>query len=495
MDISKIKLSLAKELGWKPIECAPKYLEKYRWAPKLIFYETTKKQYIAIDIVFNQLLSQRIYEKEALVALKENKNLSICLLIPSQCDRYLLKSFCQKNKIGLKVFGSFGISTVVPLPFETVSRIKIVKAKKEGWFPQVILDEVKKVSKINYALILKEMVGSLEKNKTEEKQYDHIRKYLDKIFKSHPDFIGDSTPFLKLLNFENILKYSGVNNRDHVLHSVRVFMIGCIVIDRFYEEFKQCYKDIFPGIRTINLEYIWFLASLFHDVGRIRQKSDVLLRRDPNGENKALDDAIEREMSKAWEDADYQFVLSNVVSLIEQCCSRKEDREPFTGCDMNDEVDQEISTVLTESYNKRISHGVISCFELVPDLLKKIKASKIKPSNTFLKYHILPAAVAVALHDWTIWGDLEKLKIFPIKFENFPIASLLIYIDTWDDFKRSAEAKVSIDKIRFDAHSVTVYITWHKKNEYLEEKIKYTSFEKNIKFSKLKFKIKITNEI
>jgi len=494
MDINDIATLIKKELGWKLLSATPKFLKKYRWKPKFIFFEQGTKNYIAVDLIFNQQLSKKIYEKEVLPALSENKNLKVCLLSPSEHEHSSLKRFCKKERIGLKIYSTYDINTIVPLSFEKVGKVIARRIKKEGWFPRVILDEVKKIKKVSFADLLKDLANKLAKNTSKDKQFSLIRKYINKILQSHSDFIGDTYPFMKLSNFESLLKLSNINNREHVFHSVRVFIIGCIIIDRFYDDFMCYYKEIFPGTKKINLEYMWLMTSLFHDIGRIKQKAYLIYMHNEKEENETLMEVLDEQMSKAWKDREYYLALGNVVELINHCCMKKEDRQPFTGFAIEGKIDPRLSGILTESYNKRISHGVISCFDLAADLLRKIGASKKTRNKTFLLYHIFPAIVAIALHDWRIWEELKPLKVFPMGLEKFPLAALLIYIDTWDDFKRDEEVKMSIDKIEFNQNQVTIYITWYKKRDYLEEKAKYKSFEKNICFSKIKFKIKISNE-
>jgi len=41
---------------------------------------------------------------------------------------------------------------------------------------------------------------------------------------------------------------------------------------------------------------------------------------------------------------------------------------------------------------------------------------------------------------------------------------------------------------------VTVYLTWYKTSEYLDEKLKYDSFERNVLFGNLKLKIEVSNK-
>ena len=117
-----------------------------------------------------------------------------------------------------------------------------------------------------------------------------------------------------------------------------------------------------------------------------------------------------------------------------------------------------------------------------------------KNIKTFILYYCFPAALAMAIHDHKIWKELTDIKVFPIKFKYFSIPALLIYIDTWDDYKRGAEEKISIDSINFQKDRVTISVTWFKQEDYIKEKIKYESYERNVIFDDIKLIIKVSNE-
>jgi hypothetical protein len=482
------------KLGWKRVEVYPRFLKRYNWVPMVVFSEPSSKLFIAVDIIFKQNFPKKIYQTEVIKALKENSLLRFCLFTPD-LEFDVLSKFCLENKIGLKNYSTSSINTLVPFFGEKVERVTRKKIKKTGWFPQAILEEVKKVRKIHFAKLVVELANKLEKNQQEDKQFNFICKYIDKIMKADPSYVGSSIPLLNLSYFENILKNSSNKYNDHVFHSARVFLIGCIIIDRFYDDFVNFYKEIL-GLSKVNVEYIWLLASLFHDIGRIQQEGyRAIYLGDSKKDDQGLRDALEESQSKKWQDDVYKRVLGNLVELIKQCNKKKKDRDrPFIGYALGGVIDPQIANILKEQYNKLTSHGVISCFELSTDLLRKIDATTEKHSKVFFLYHLFPAALAIAFHDWKIWKELSDIEIFPINIKDHPLAALLIYIDTWDDYKRGQDEKITIDKIEFSGKEVTVYLTWHKQKEYLGEKLKYDSFERNVLFSEIRLKIEVSNK-
>ncbi len=489
MNLKKIPKIITRRYKWTCLEKPPRYLSKYKWRPKYIFYNKKNKMYIAIDMVFNQQLPIKIFDKEIFPALHKYKDLNVCLIAPSYNEYNYLKVFCKKNRIGLKIYNNIDINTIIPLSFEKLGGIYKKKIKKEGWLPKIILNDIQNIEHICFKDLLINLTKKLRKYNSNEKQFGLVCKYIDKMLQYHSDFIGDKIPFMKLSNFEHIF-----NERDHVFHSIRVFIIGCIIIDKFYDKFLNCFKDIFPGVRRINIEYIWLLTSLFHDIGKIKQKAYYIYLHNPQEENEELKEKIEEEMSKVWSDEEYNNALCIITELIKHCNTKCAEREPFTGFTAHSEIDPQISGVLSESYNKLKSHGIISCFDIAADLLKKIAASTSIRNKTFLLYHIFTGVMSIAFHDWHIWNELKDIKIFPLKFEDFPFASLLIYIDTWDDFGRDDRERISIDSIIFKGNKCITNITWYDKDEYLEEKAKYESYQANIRSKTVKLVIKISNE-
>jgi hypothetical protein len=487
-----IKL-IEKYLGWKKADKPPRLFSKYEWAPEFIFYEPQNKIYIAVDLIFNEQFSMKIYQKEAVRALNEHSNVRVCLFSPLGSEYRNLKLFCRKYGFGLKIYSRKSINTILPFKLEKVERIIRKKVKREIWFPQIILNEVKRINNLRFKNQLITLAKNLEKTRSKEKQLTIIHNSINKMLKEHPGYFGDDIPFMRLSHFENLLNFSDVKCKDHVFHSIRVFLVGCIIIDKFYKKFLSYYKDIL-GTTKINVEYIWLLTSLFHDIGRIKQHIYRIYLSDPNKDNPQLREQLEAELSKDWQKEEYKNSLGNIVELIKQSCQNNKNRDkPFVGFALGGEIDEKIASILREHYNKLKSHGVVGCFELSSDFLRKAKASKFR-SKAFFLYHVFPAILAIAFHDWRIWKELAEVKIFPIDIQNFPLAALLIYIDTWDDYKRDTDQKITIDDIVFQNNKVTVFITWYKTKEYLDEKLKYDSFERNVIFSDVKLKIEVSNK-
>jgi hypothetical protein len=303
---------------------------------------------------------------------------------------------------------------------------------------------------------------------------------------------ADSLPFLQLSHFENLLSSSNRAHSDHVFHSVRVFLIGCIILDKFYDKFHRYYCDILNA-SNINVEYIWLLSSLFHDIGRIYQDTWRLYLADQDEDDEDFKESVSDQMNKRWQKKEYIIALGNLAALILQSQDPPKKRDnPFTGYALGGRIDENIGDVLVNHYN-RLHHGAVSCFELATSMLEKLAASNTR-GKTFPLYHMFPAVLAIAFHDWKIWDDLRNIKVMPIKMRDFPLAALLIYIDTWDDYKRTDARTIVVDDLKFSDKGVDVHVTWLDNAEYAAQKIKYESFVKNVLFDEVILKITITND-
>jgi hypothetical protein len=487
---------LEDQCGWKNLRALPNFLKNYRWRPKYVFQDKISKNLIGVDLVYNEQIAERIYREEARKVVNENAHFFVCLLTPSDNPYEQLKDFCKKYKFGLKVFSPNKIHTIRPFEFEKKRAIfQRKRVRVKGWFPEIILNELVQLKKIDFRNSIIDLAKKLRTTK-QDKQLSVVCHIVDKILANNPFFKADLKQFIGLAKFESLYKdlRGDADYNDHVLHSTRVFLIGCIIIDKYYKQFTTFHHDILGA--DVKVEYIWLLAAISHDIGRIKQKMFSFYLHDNNTENPAIKEGIRIEQNKYWQEDEYKIALGNLVELIERCQNKSLHNVPFVGYALGGELNTKIAGVLVDSFNNMTSHGVLSCFEVSTDILKKMKAAGVtaKNSKTFILYYCFPAALSMALHDHKIWKELANVNVFPIKFNFFSIPALLIYIDTWDDYKRGSKEKISIDSINFQKNCVTINVTWFKQEDYIKEKIKYESYERNVLFDDIKLIINVSNE-
>ena len=487
---------LERQYDWKCLRTPPNFLKYYRWKPKYVFQDNISKNLVGVDFVYNEQIAERIYKEEARKVVNENARFFVCLLTPFDNPYERLKDFCKRHGFGLKVFSPNKVHTIRPLEFEKKRALFQRKPiRTEGWFPEIILNELMQLKNIYFRDSIIELANNLSITKKDE-QLSVVCDAIDKILSKNPFFKADLKQFIGLAKFESLYKelHGDADYNDHVFHSARVFLIGCIIIDKYYKQYTSYYRGIL-GAR-VKVEYIWLLAAISHDIGRIKQKMSSFYLHDNNTDNPRLKEGMRIEQNKYWQDDEYKIALGNLVELIERCQNASLHNAPFVGYALGGELNTKIAGVLVDSFNDMTSHGVLSCFESSTDILRKTRATGGfgKNGKTFILYYCFPAALAMALHDHKIWKELTDVKVFPIKFKYFSIPALLIYIDTWDDYKRGAENKISIDSVNFQKDRVTISVTWFKQEDYIKEKIKYESYERNVIFDDIKLIINVSNE-
>lgn len=481
------------KFGWKPLQDKV-FLKKYRWRPDYIF--ECKKFTILVDVLLTNTYPHLLYKYEIPKILKNEKNARVCFLIPDLEETQFIENYCKSHKIGLKKFNSYeDIETLLPLNFEKKPLRKAKKTKDEGWFPHIILNNIKNLKNLVIKQILYNFSQEIIQTQDKDKQLKIIYKYVELLLKSNNNFKGSNKNFIKLSLFE---KFSSLQEKqivDHAFHSFRVFLIGCIIIDHYYGKFMLAYKYVCPKVAAFSIEYVWILTAIFHDIGYVEQ--DVLrgIGIDPQNIDPILIEEYRGSLSKIisvrWAKPEYSEALENIICLISKLQYQNKITIPFIGVaeyNMKRKLkpNKGIERFLLKTYNDFASHSVISCFNLVADIMKDIKAIGIKAGQikAFLYNHLYLAAISICYHDWKLWDELRAQTIFPLKFERYAFAILLIYIDTWDDYKRDKTRNISIDEFIFEKNQFAVRLTWDDQKQYDKEKIKYDNFNQSMLFDK-----------
>jgi len=330
---------LESQCDWKCLRTPPNFLKNYRWRPKYVFQDNISKNLVGVDFVYNEQIAERIYREEARKIVSENARFFVCLLTPFDNPYERLKDFCKRNRFGLKVFSPNKIHTIRPLEFEKQRAIfQKKRVRAEGWFPAIILNELVQLKNIDFRNSIIELANTLRVTKQDE-QLPVVCDAIDKILSNNPFFKADLKHFIGLAKFESLYKdlRGDADYNDHVFHSTRVFLIGCIIIDKYYKQYAAFYRDIL-GAR-VKVEYIWLLASISHDIGRIKQKMFSLYMHDNHSENPAIKEGIRIEQNKYWQDDEYKIALGNLVELIERCQNPSLHNAPFVGYALGGELD------------------------------------------------------------------------------------------------------------------------------------------------------------
>lgn len=477
-----------------PLESWPDWLTTSPWRPSFVLSEN--KRFLAVAVEWSGTVPRFIYRNVVhKQLLKKHKDLSVMVCIPA--DRVEqdqeLATFCQEIKVDLRAvipcIGTEEISMPLPsLPPKVQARGQTSAQQKkrgqprvhaevletDGQFPRPILDGVRNLPRLCFNQILTSFANKISRCAGNDKAaLALVRRTIDELLQSHPFFRVTSASFIRLENFEHLLNRIGGDTSDHVFHSFRVFLAGCPIVDRFYDQIQsnQCGVAICSD-QDLRVEYSWLLASLFHDIGRVREGVRELVVQVEGDEFTEIVGSSAR-----WSHPDYQLARRMLGSLGAYVAGGE--TAGWDGGALDDERGVELTGAWIELYNTYSRHGVISAFDLLVDALKTMTAAGERKYRAFTVSHVVPAALAILLHDWRIWEQAKNWGLFPVDVKNNPLAALLIYLDTWDDFKRrGGSPPIIIADYVIDDSGAAVTVKWPSDDALEKEKRKYHSFSK-----------------
>lgn len=342
-------------------------------------------------------------------------------------------------------------------------RRREIVGRTEGNISLLLVDKLGESKNLSYKRFLHEL--SAKYRIRIEDDYDIALELITRLWKylrlEYPEFQKAFEPVL-LLN---------PRYRDHFLHQLHVFLLGCCIIDEMYHDEPI---QAFNKKNSNRIEDIWLLASTYHDYNYNIQnynewiaaffKKSLFLDSNPSALN--LDQCYVKE--------DYMFKTKD---LCDSFGLKKVDR-----------------TVLLFFYDKIINkknHGMLGALSLLKLFDQKSFAkAKIK------KKGLIQAARAIALHDEDIWkrfsgidegiapggrGSDEVDRSFCKKnvlkhlhFRDDPVSFLLIFCDTiqeWGRVGRDYEKTgARLDDLGVSNGSVWVNISVNDEDSFDEKK-------------------------
>lgn len=488
--VAKLNNFLIKKYKWKIVSSQKrnKLLRDIKWNPDLIF--EYKSKLIAIDVNLSDAFPIE-GSKEITKAKNQIKNLEFYFCVPQDYQYEQIFSECFKNGFGIirlenakiSILLDFGAKDIHGKKYQEFQR----KTSERGHIPKKLLDYAVNLQSISYKSILKDFALKylkLKKGKDiSEEEYDLVDKTIKKIF-DNKKFQYSSEPYLRLKYYEPLLK----GTREHYLHSFQVMLMGCVVIDKYYQEFVKYYKNIFPNEKDFSIEYIWLMVSIFHDIGYPSQKANNLI-----GEQYGYTEEINiTGLDKIAEKVDYKQAAIQLQSFIRHCCSKKI-RNNWTP-EMVEDEDSAIQDVLREHLINCRSHGVTSCFQFLTRILRESKAASKRANRPLIVTHVIPAVASIALHDSRIWDKFRKLKVFPINITRFPFAVLLIFLDSLHDWKRNSLSEeipefAIFEGFVFTNNCVEVKVYWTDPEKLAKKMPEYIDVNNSIKFNGLRLKL------
>lgn len=199
-----------------------------------------------------------------------------------------------------------------------------------------------------------------------------------------------------------------MGRRDHFLHSFQVFLLGETIIDKHVESLIDSGSE--RNQKQVSFERTWLLASLLHDTGFPFQHREWI---------DSVDGIVDFDIDLV-EDSRTKHFLDDLAVLFSTVKTSSEEKVKNLLYKQGRER--------SSRGQSRINHGLISATQL----LRK----SMNVSQQIYKNEILPAALAMALHDRGVWFGFVEEGLAPFDICNFPIVSLLILCDHMEGWGR-----------------------------------------------------------
>lgn len=283
-------------------------------------------------------------------------------------------------------------------------------------------------------------------------------------------------PFLKLIEnmklFEELGGRLTLNQRDHFVHSVFVFLLGLGIYEQNYNyrapfERYALNKKIYPDSYDTKHEeffYRWGIASLFHDIAypleitlkQINRYTDFICSY-PEIDAQSL--KIKLQLCNFEEFTELPLIKPNPI--YEEGFSSKYPH-------YEEKFHSDAMAILSESVafnfnlnfndvNKKIrrfvrdmdegnfiDHGFYSSMIILRWYHYLIKSTNWNPAYFYIP--ISDAASAIFLHNYFEHGLMDSFKLKLLKAETHPIAYLLILCDHLQEWKRNCYGEESLKK-------------------------------------------------
>ncbi|RLE62022.1 MAG: hypothetical protein DRJ47_11345 [Thermoprotei archaeon] len=303
-----------------------------------------------------------------------------------------------------------------------------------------LIDKLSGIENLKYRKQLQEL-GANYRRRIEE-DYDIAQDLIEELWNitgmKYPKFQKD---------FELVLLLDP-HYRDHFLHQLHVFLLGCFIIDKLYEDEDRTILTFDKRFGN-PIEDIWLFAATYHDYNYNIQNYNQWIQTffkntlflDENPSQLRLDECYVKE--------DYMFKTKDLCDSF----GLKVDR-----------------TTLLFFYDMIINqknHGLLAALSLL-----KLFEQKSRLKTGLNKEALLQAARAIALHDEKIWMHFsgtgknkfaQKKVLEKLKFTDDPLSFLLIFCDTIQEWGRVGrdyeETRARLDDVGIEGGQVWANIS------------------------------------
>ena len=221
--------------------------------------------------------------------------------------------------------------------------------------------------------------------------------------------------------------FNFINYRDHFLHSLQIFLLGCFLINE--ANLKDLAIEFLSNKSKDRFIRIWFLISIYHDIGYFSQKLITIGKKINELHFKNIS-GVNLSEFKLNISEDLDSIFLGYLNDISKGIVNGEEKYFISGETDENLIDQTnvIYNELKNNYDLR-NHGIISALFLQYTLnldIGYIAEGKKKEFDEDIKI----ACTAIASH------DLEKQEKIHLDFHRNPFASLLILLDNIQEWDR-----------------------------------------------------------
>lgn len=405
--------------GYEPVDTS-KLPEEIGWNPDRIFQNSSEQQ-IALEIeeeVNIPTFLIRIIEKyenllkntKIVVAAIRNKPLKISTVRLGL--KYNISIYAGVSNPSLILDSS------LPDRMTQVSADSIKVAwerfKANKRIPLELTNELRNLSHIIYASDLRQFAHDYENLKFNNWEAEH--QFVHDFLTNRFGHLFAENMLLEGLNAVSLLEEISevqLGKRPYFLHTFQTFLLGAIIIDRNYQLFQDMYTSKFEGDTGVSFDIPWFFTALFHDVAapieRIDQVSPVGGLREPQP----------RGISSLYA----PHLLSCLFDFV-----RKNEIEP----EWQPQPGSSPGSLYPLLARNRVNeHGVMGALFL-------INSSQYMNNRTATTI-MYPAALAISIHNSTLWPALVDTGCFPVSIRKFPLVFLLLLCDSVEEWGRESQ--------------------------------------------------------
>ena len=378
------------------------------------------------------------------------------------------KSMKRMSKILPEEFADgyihFSVKAIVDY-YDTNYNVKF----KERYLDSNLLEKILKLRNISYKEGIYNLVNAHLSKKTKS-DFDFCTDTFNKLW---AEKLGEEMYPQEHKNLETLLVQIYPEYRDHYIHQLQVFYLGLLIIDFLIDNNKMKSQNGFPDLA-------WLLAASFHDYAHPIEKYDNFVCKFVNKCLSTNADWSFLGLKDYYHEQSFSSDIEHVLSSLTKCFRA----EAFQGEKRTDNYNK-VRQFFYQEITKGKNHGLVACLGLIKKFMNN-------PDIDFYDV-LLPAAVAIALHDDKICQPLhgvtnnttpestsiqELAPLQELSFEAQPLAFLLILCDNIQDWGRHymeekyekplRAANIRLGNIKFESNTLTIQLLFNHKRESLD---------------------------